>query len=71
MKAKQIFEADDGTPFESEEECKVYESMLAVQKNIETFLESDGNAYKSKQTISIARNAIVAWEQSKLVDPQS
>jgi hypothetical protein len=61
MKRKTMYCAEDGTSFETEDECLAYESQAAVRDSVERFLQSDLNQYKGAAHASIARRAILDY----------
>jgi len=59
MQAKQIFLAEDGTQFESEEEAQSYESVMAMKPAVEKWVE---NHYDNKRFTARYTKIILAWE---------
>lgn len=67
MKQVTVFEAEDGTKFDSSEACEAYEETLKYQRVIDDFMAHPLCTYKGGPQAKIVRNTILAWEQFKLL----
>jgi hypothetical protein len=59
MKSKQIFIADDGTEFDSEKECQLYETVSEIRPYVTQFVEEH---YQNNRLTSKHTNVIMTWE---------
>lgn len=69
MQKVECFKASDGTLFESESECEVYEESLQLGPMIEAFRTSDMCPYDSPRHQSMMTKLIPAWEEFKRQNP--
>jgi hypothetical protein len=60
---RQLFIADDGREFDSEDECQQYEEMADVRNKIEAWAQENHNEKKG-QAARIVTGA-VAWEAAR------
>ena len=56
---KQVFMADDGTPFDTTEECDRYESVMGKRQVIKDWVESH---YDNTRLTKKHLNVILTWE---------
>ncbi len=61
MKTINAYQTSDGTIFESFEAAERHEKFIDYRAEIEEFIESDLNPYKSIAQRSIARSTVVNW----------
>ena len=60
---KQVFIADDGTQFESTEQCEAYEAMAGNRETIRKWAET---RYGDKQGQAMqAANKVTQWEMDR------
>lgn len=60
-----VFKTDDGKLFADETEAVLHQSKLEFEAEVDAFMDSDANKYKSGVPRQFARAGILAWEAYK------
>lgn len=65
LKEVTVFQTADGKLFGGKEEALIHQSKLEFEAEVDAFMDSDANKYKSGVPRQFARAGILAWEAYK------